>query len=316
MDFRTQIPENRSYNQITYDSDIILLGSCFSKNIGSVLDDFKFRTAVNPFGVLFHPVAIERLISHTINKKQYFDEDLFFQNERWHCFDVHSELSAASKEALLKNLNDTVKGFYKQLQKASHIIITLGTAWVYRLISDDLIVANCHKVPQKKFLKELLSVDKISESLDATIKLIRDLNKNVEIVITVSPVRHLKDGFVENSLSKSHLISGIHQIVDKREHINYFPSYEIMLDDLRDYRFYKKDMIHPNEVAIEYIWEYVKKTWIDEEVYPLMNKVGNVRKALAHQPFNKGSKSHKQFLLSLEIKMKELEGLIPHVVFK
>ena len=316
MDFRTQIPENRSYNQITYDSDIVLLGSCFSKNIGSVLNDFKFRTAINPFGVLFHPIAIERIITHSINEKQYLDEDLFFLNERWHCFDVHSELSATSKDALLKKLNETIKGFCHQLQKASHIIITLGTAWVYRLISDDLIVANCHKVPQKKFLKELLSVDEISESLEATIKLIRDHNKHVEIVITVSPIRHLKDGFVENSLSKSHLISGIHQIIDKRQHINYFPSYEMMMDDLRDYRFYKKDMIHPNEVAIEYIWEYFKKTWIDEKEYTLIDMVGNVIKGLAHQPFNKESESHKQFLSSLDDKIKELEDLIPHAVFK
>ena len=201
------------------------------------------------------------------------------------------------------------------MQQATHVVITLGTAWVYRLIEKDRIVANCHKVPQKKFLKELLSGDEISESLAAIVSLIRDFNKNVGIIFTVSPVRHLKDGFVENSLSKANLISGIHQIVEPRKQIHYFPSYEIMMDDLRDYRFYKEDMLHPNKTAVDYIWENFKKTWINEEAFSFMQEIDSIQKGLAHRPFNPTSEKHRMFLADLNKNMEQLTQKLPHVSF-
>ena len=193
MNFRTQIPiKNKSNNRIDHKSKILLFGSCFSENIGEKFNYFKFQNTTNPFGILFHPKAIETLITNAINEKVYTDKDIFFHNERWHSFDVHSELSNSSKEDLLGNLNSKITGTNKQLQESTHIIITLGTSWVYRFIETDTIVANCHKIPQKKFLKELLSVEEIVESLEAIINLMKSINPKVEVIFTVSPVRHLK----------------------------------------------------------------------------------------------------------------------------
>ncbi|MDC9723690.1 MAG: GSCFA domain-containing protein [Urechidicola sp.] len=307
MNFRTQIPNAKALNQIDYDSSILLLGSCFTENIGNKFLHFKFRANINPFGILFHPKAIEKLITYSINQKKYTDADVFFYNERWHCFDVHSDLSKPLKEQLLENLNAAIQSTHQQLNSSTHLIITLGTSWIYRQIESDIIVANCHKVPQKKFLKELLSVDEITASLENIIALVKSVNPTIEIIFTVSPVRHLKDGFTENALSKSHLISAIHRVVEPRNHIHYFPSYEIMMDDLRDYRFYKSDMIHPNETAIEYIWQQFKNTWIDNNSFELMDKIDTIQKGLAHRPFNATSEKHQQFLENLQLKIDDLK---------
>lgn len=315
MNFRTQIPLKKKLNQIDYNSKIMLFGSCFTQNIGNKLKHFKFQSNTNPFGILFHPKSIERLITNSINKKEYTQKDIFFLNERWHSYDAHSELSNISKEKLLSKLNNTIEVAHDDLQEATHVIITLGTAWMYRLIATDRVVANCHKVPQKKFLKELLTSDEIEESLAAVVSLIKDSNRNVEILFTVSPVRHLKDGFVENSLSKANLISGIHEIADPRNHIHYFPSYEIMMDDLRDYRFYKKDMVHPNETAVDYIWDNFKKSWINEKEYQMMQEIDALQNGLAHRPFNPGSDKHQQFLLRLQEKKEVIIQKLPHIKF-
>ncbi|CAM1364815.1 GSCFA domain-containing protein [Tenacibaculum xiamenense] len=316
MILQTQIPlKQQQYNPITYQSKLLLLGSCFSENIGDKLSYFKFQTVQNPFGILFQPKAIERLVLNSINEKKYEEDELFFHNEQWHSFDSHSKLSSPSKETLLENLNQSVSLTHNTLKNASHIIITLGTAWVYRFIEIDQIVANCHKIPQKKFLKEILSINDITKSLDALVSLIRSVKYDASIIFTVSPVRHLKDGFVENQRSKSHLTAAIHEVVDERKNIHYFPSYEIMMDELRDYRFYKEDMIHPNTVAVNYIWERFKNAWISEDIKTIMNTVENIQRGLSHRPFNPNSEEHKAFLKKLEQKIKALQGKLPHVSF-
>ncbi len=266
MKLQTNIPlQKQSHNQIDYHSNVLLLGSCFVENIGDKFNYFKFQSLQNPFGILYHPKAIESLIFNSINEKEYDESDIFYHNERWHCFDAHSDLSSPSKEELLSNLNDAIKQTNQQINKSTHVVITLGTAWTYRFIETDTIVANCHKVPQKKFLKQIQSVKSIIESLEAIIELIKSVNPKVSILFTVSPIRHIKDGFVENTQSKSHLISAIHQVVEPRNNVHYFPSYEIMMDELRDYRFYAEDMLHPNKIAINYIWECFQKVWISSE---------------------------------------------------
>ena len=317
MQFQTQIPlKKQPLNQIDYDSKILLLGSCFSENIGNKFSYYKFQSAQNPFGILFHPKAIETLVTNTINQKKYTKEDIFCHNERWHSFEAHSSLSSNDKEELLNSLNSEINSTYQQLQEASHIIITLGTSWVYREISTDKIVANCHKIPQKKFLKKLLSVDEISESLDAIITLIKSINSKVKFIFTVSPVRHLKDGFVENTQSKAHLISGIHQLIDyTRSNSFYFPSYEIMMDELRDYRFYKEDMIHPNQTAINYIWEKFSEVWLSENATKTIDKVAVIQKGLQHRSFNPTSEAHQQFLKNLETKKETLAKAFPFMKF-
>jgi hypothetical protein len=311
MQFRTQIPIPKSNYLIDYNSKIMSLGSCFAVNMAEKLDYFKFQNNCNPFGILFHPLAIEKLIDFAVSEKQFTENDIFFQNERWHCFDVHSDLSSLNKEDLLISLNALIKSTNNQLTESTHIIITYGTSWVYRNIESDSIVANCHKVPQKQFKKELLSVEEIKESIANTLKLIHAVNPNCTIIFTVSPVRHIKDGFVENQWSKSNVISAIHSVLNT-EHCKlsteYFPSYEIMMDELRDYRFYAEDMLHPNQVAIDYIWKRFKETTISETAFAVMDEVESIQKSLSHKPFNPNSESHLKFESKVREKITKLEN--------
>ncbi len=316
MQFRTKIqPQPQQHNFINYEAKIVLFGSCFTENISEKLNYFKLQNSVNPFGILFHPKAIERLLTNIVNEKIYTEDELFFHNERWHCFDAHSSLSNASKTSLLNNLNSAIASTNQEIQHATHISITLGTAWAYRFIESDTLVSNCHKVPQKKFLKELLSVEEITESLEGIITLIRSINTNASILFTVSPIRHLKDGFIENTQSKSHLIAAVHNVVEPRKNIHYFPSYEILLDELRDYRFYKEDMIHPNQVAIDYIWDQFSSVWISESAQITMLEVEKIQKGLSHKPFNQNSIEHQTFLTSLKQKMEILQKEFPFINF-
>lgn len=312
MKLQTQIPlQPEPYNPIDYHSKILLIGSCFVENIGQKFEYFKFQNLQNPFGILFHPLAIENLITNAINKKVYTEKDIFFHNEQWHSYETHSRLSNTSKNSLLNTLNEIVKSTHQQINKSTHFIITLGTSWVYRHIETDKLVANCHKVPQKKFIKELLSVDEVLESLEVMVTLIRSANTKASIIFTVSPVRHLKDGFVENTRSKAHLISAIHQMVDPKSHIHYFPSYEIMMDELRDYRFYDDDLIHPNSTAINYIWDKFQMVWISEKASKTMETVDEIQKGMLHRPFNPNSEAHQNFLQKLELKKQKLKKEYP-----
>ena len=314
MKLQTQIRfKKQSDNLINYASNILLIGSCFVENIGNKLEYFKFQNLLNPFGILFHPKAIEVLIADSVGKKKYSEKDIFFYNEQWHSFDAHSKLSNPSKEILLLELNSQLGLTNQKIQKASHVIITLGTAWVYRFVESQNIVANCHKVPQKQFSKELLSVEEIVQSLETMVRFIKKANPDVAIIFTVSPVRHLKDGFIENTQSKSHLITAIHSILT--DHIHYFPSYEIMMDELRDYRFYAEDMMHPNHLAIEYIWNKFKEVWISEDSNKIMDEVDVIQKSLQHKPFNPNSESHQKFLQNLEISKQQLELKLPFIKF-
>jgi len=303
MQFRTKITIPKSDNPIDYNSKIVSLGSCFAENMAEKLGYFKFQNTCNPFGIIFNPVSIEKIINKAISQELFTEEDILFHNERWHSFDVHSDWSNSNKEELIANLNVILKSTHQKISEATHIIITYGTSWVYRNIESKLIVANCHKVPQKQFSKEILSIETIENSIKNTISLIQKVNPKAKIIFTVSPVRHLKDGFVENQQSKAHLIAAIHQILQSAA---YFPSYEIMMDELRDYRFYAEDMIHPNQVAIDFIWERFLETTISEESHSIIKEVETIQKGLQHRPFNPNSESHQQFLSKLQDKITKL----------
>ncbi|MBT8259049.1 MAG: GSCFA domain-containing protein [Bacteroidia bacterium] len=316
MEFRTSIKlDQQAHGLIDYNSDLFMIGSCFAQKMSYRLNYFQFRNLTNPFGILFHPVAIERVITRALNDEFFDKTDCFEMNERWFSFEGHSYLNGRTARDLTERLNDKLKETKSQLESATHLVITLGTAWVYRHISTDTIVANCHKVPQKEFSKELLTVEEISESVDSIIKLIRLINKEIRVILTVSPVRHLKDGMIENSRSKAHLLAGVHQIVNKRDGIHYFPSYEIMMDDLRDYRFYEGDMLHPNSLAIQYIWDQFQETWIDEKCYAVMEEVDKVSRGFAHKPFRADSQGYKDFLKKNMEHADKLKAKYPHFSF-
>ena len=321
MDLQTKIPiSKQSDNLLDYHSNTLLIGSCFSENIGKKLDYFKFQNLQNPIGILFHPKAIETLITNAVNKKLYSDEDVFFHNEQWHCFDAHSKLSHTSKEDLLNELNSNIELTQQQINKSSHIIVTLGTAWVYRLIQSQSIVANCHKVPQKAFKKQLLSIEAIVESLKNMVASIRIINTNASIIFTVSPIRHLKDGFIENTMSKAHLITAIHQFLSQNSSLDnqnssYFPSYEIMMDELRDYRFYTEDMIHPSQLAINYIWDKFQFVWISSKASSTMEEIDSIQKGFQHKPFNSNSEANQLFIKKLDERKKQLFAKFPNISF-
>lgn len=320
MKLTTQIPiKKQSDNLINYHSKIVLFGSCFAEHIAGKFKYFKFQGTSNPFGILYHPIAIENLIVSALKQRHYDESDVFFHNERWHSFDAHSVLSSSSKEELLKNLNFAVQSTYQGIKESTHIIMTLGTAWSYKFLETGSVVANCHKVPQNQFKKELQSVQSITYSLKRVADMIQSVNPNATIIFTVSPVRHIKDGFVENTRSKAHLITAIHSLLDEKSEsdnfLNYFPSFEIMMDELRDYRFYSEDMLHPNQTAVNYIWNRFKAIWISESSQETMLEVDSIQKGVNHKPFNPKSEQHQAFLSKLEAQKNSLKARFPHLSF-
>ncbi|MDC8001076.1 GSCFA domain-containing protein [Aequorivita todarodis] len=339
MKLQTEIPLNPEENQIDYSSKILLMGSCFSENIGRKFDYFKFQNLQNPFGVIFNPVSIEKLIVRAIDDVSFSEEDIFQHNEVWKCFEAHSELSALDMDEFLVNLNSALQNLREALFSATHIIFTFGTSWVYRtvdasaplsdrasaLLSTGEIVANCHKLPKQHFQKELLSIETISKSLQTIFDKISTINPTATIINTVSPVRHIKDGFAENSLSKAHLISAIHHFLnlksapDSFRDVNrksfYFPAFEIMMDELRDYRFYAEDLLHPNSTAIELIWQKFSKVWIAAETETLQKEIASIQNGLNHRSLNPESAEHLRFLANLQQKISSLKNLFPHIQF-
>lgn len=316
MNFTTPIPISKSNNPLDYNSKIMSFGSCFAENMAEKFEYYKFQNEVNPFGIIFNPVSIEKLIMRIVNHNEFTEEDVFYHKERWHCFEVHSELSNSNKKEFLIELNKILEISFYKIFSLTHCIITYGTSWVYSSTKSLEIVANCHKVPQSAFVKRILSVESIEKSIQKSIDLIKELNPKCTFIFTISPVRHIKDGFIENQQSKAQLISAIHATVKSNlSKCTYFPSYEIMMDELRDYRFYNPDMLHPNLTAINYIWERFSQTHISEEIYPIMDEVFAIQKALLHRPFNFYSKSHQVFLSKLQNKIITLQQLFPSIRF-
>ena len=315
MKLTTPIKLSRQNPPINYSSKVLLLGSCFAQNMGAKLEYYKFQQCTNPFGILFHPVAIEKLITRAVNQIWFTSKDVFLQNEQWHCFLAHSKLSNTSEEDLISALNLALEKLRFSLLEASHVVFTFGTAWVYRHLEKDTIVANCHKVPQKEFVKQLLSPDDVSDVLLGIETKLRTINPTCSIINTVSPVRHIKDGLLANSRSKAHLIAGVQEIVSPEKLNYYFPSYEIMMDELRDYRYYKEDLIHPNETAIYLIWEKFLSSWVASETFEIQKKIAVIQNGLLHIPFNENSKAHIHFKKDLETKISEIKEQLPWATF-
>ena len=331
MKLTTEINIPKSNHPISYHSKILAFGSCFAENMGAKFQYYKFQSTTNPFGILFHPLAIEKVIHLALSEKKFTENDIFFLNERWHCFDAHSILSHPDKEVLLQNLNEALQITKDQLKESTHFILTPGTAWVYKHKSSYEVVANCHKVPQNQFEKQLLSVSVIKECLQRIVEKIKLANPNITFIFTISPVRHLKDGFAENQRSKAHLIAALHQYlsVPNSPHLgkgagpavrtgrgeDYFPSYEILMDELRDYRFYADDLIHPSQPAIDIIWQRFAETYFTKETFVIMKEVDSIQKKLKHKPFNTTSDVYKQFLKLLYEQKNNLQIKFQHIQF-
>ncbi|MFV8226255.1 GSCFA domain-containing protein [Christiangramia aquimixticola] len=315
MEFRTKVPVSKSRNLITHSSGLVLLGSCFVENIGEKLQWFKFKPLQNPFGIIFHSNPLLRLIERLVNNQMFDENDLIHFEGNWLSLEAHSVMNAESKEKVLENLNSALKESRNSIIEAEYVIISLGSAWAYEYVANNKKVANCHRIPQKQFKKVLSSGSEIAEDLQSIRQALNKINKDLKIICTVSPVRHLKDGFVGNQRGKSNLISGVHDFIEEGKNAFYFPSYEIMMDELRDYRFYKDDMIHPGELAINYIWEQFSENWMSDETLNLNLKIDKIQKALAHRPRAENSDEHKKFLTKIYAKIEEIHKKHPEITF-
>ena len=313
MTFRTILNSNEILSplsnglqkKIDYQSKIGLIGSCFVENISKKLSYFKFDNFVNPYGILFNPKAIEKALSDIVNQRKYVEDDLEFNNELWLSLHHHSSFSNKEASKTIEIINQSIEQTNSELKKTSHLIITLGTAWVYHHIETDQLVANCHKIQQSNFIKRQLSINEIVNSLNKSIELVRSISPEIKLIFTLSPIRHLKDGMIANSLSKARLLSGIHEVIDNLNTF-YFPSYEIQIDDLRDYRFYEKDMLHPNELAINCIWAIFKEVWIHPTSFSIMEEIASIQRDMQHKPFNPDSEQHQKFLKNLSEKQEKI----------
>jgi hypothetical protein len=282
------------------ESYITTVGSCFADNIGNKLLQNKFKVLANPFGTLFNPISIADSLLKTIRQENIDLSRLVYDGNLYRHYDLHTEMAANTQTELIENWQNIITN--PHWEKQNILIITFGTAWVYTLIADGKIVANCQKQPAQQFQKRLLTVEEITQKFDQLYNELK--NRHLpQIILTVSPVRHLKDTMPLNSLSKSLLIVACHQITDKYPDISYFPAYEIQNDDLRDYRFYGEDMLHPTEVAIEYIWNKFTDTYFDKPAKEWLRKWNDIYKALQHKITHPHTRQAKVFINQLTQKL-------------
>jgi hypothetical protein len=315
MEFRRAFQVPPLKEQLNIRHGVMLVGSCFTDHLGNKLQQHRFSTFQNPNGILFNPVSLAKSVKSYIEKKHYQQSDLFFQQEWWTSWDHHSQFSHADPGKLLEMINRSQDEAHLFLQKAKWLVLTLGSAWVYQLAEGN-IVANCHKVPTDKFQKRLLPVEEVLAVLDNMIHRLFMFNPGLRIMFTISPVRHLRDGFIENNRSKAVLIQAVHHLVEKFEGLFYFPAYELIIDDLRDYRFYAEDMVHPNYLATSYVWEKFSETCIDEESRKFIKEIAPINAALAHKPFQPDSNAHKLFRQKQVEKLQQLQTSYPFMNFE
>jgi hypothetical protein len=288
-----------SKHKLALSESVLSMGSCFAVNIGKHLEQHKFKTLSNPFGTIFNPISLFKALSLSAGKK--FDIDRCLINGEVHAhWDFHSDVSALNAEALKHQITKRLQLAHSFISKADHLILTFGTAYAYKLKSSGEIVTNCHKVPQSNFDKILLNSPDIVAEYINTMDSLRTINPAIKVILTVSPVRHMKDGLIQNNLSKAQLISAAHEICVKDRLATYFPAYEIMIDELRDYRYYTVDMLHPSNQAIEYIWEKFTKTHMNDSTQSFVVQWKQILSSLNHRPLHPESAAHQSFLLKLK----------------
>lgn len=314
--FRTLVPMRRYPFSITYSDEILTLGSCFAGYIGEKLSYHKIRVTNNPLGVLFHPLAIENLLKRSLLRQPFLIEDFFLHQELWNSYELHSSNGKPLVEQAVQQVNDTLEKLRRSVENASVTILTLGTAWVYET-SDSKIVASCHKQPGTYFSKRILSVEELERSFLSIAGLIRRVNPQMRFLWTISPVRHIKDGFVENQRSKSHLITALHRFLEKEsEFHHYFPAYELVLDELRDYRFYAEDMLHPSPQAVDYIWDKFQSCFFPESDRKFAQKIAQIQRSLQHRPFYRGGVAYRKFREDLMKEIAQIQQKYSYIRFE
>jgi hypothetical protein len=325
MDFMINIDLKKPSKQINYKDKILLVGSCFTEHIGNSLEELKFSVLQNPNGILFDPFSVGQSLVSYIQNNQYNENDFFQLSEVWHSWKHHSRFSNTNLEEAVRIINESQKRAHQFLREADWIIITLGSSFSYQLTKlakavkvspfggdlEEAGVANCHRAPAQWFHKHLMTINEIISNLDSAFEELFQFNSNLNIIFTVSPVRHIRDGVVDNNRSKARLLEAVHHLVNKYEKVNYFPAYELVIDVLRDYRFYDTDLVHPNYMATEFVLEKFAETFIDEPTQKLMQEVKSIMIARKHKAFQPDTAAHKQFLKAFFEKTKVLKEKYP-----
>lgn len=307
MEFRTFVKCEPSVCQLDYDNSMLLMGSCFTENIGQKLKYFRFRTEINPCGIVYNPLSVANVLKMLEEGRRFTEKDLWENQGKWVSFYHHGSFAALGKEECLQGINTRLAQAVAFLKQTDYLLITFGTAWVYRHRATGIIVSNCHKFPGTDFERFRLSAEEIVQLYQPLLAGLRERNPRLKVIFTVSPIRHWKDGAHANQVSKAILLLATEALCRYVPQTYYFPAYEILMDELRDYRFYADDMLHPSSVAIEYIWEKFRDTWIAPRIYDLMRRIDKLNKSLAHRPFLAESAEYLNFKKRLSEEIQALK---------
>ncbi len=313
MQFRTQLPVEAAIFQIDHRQNLLGMGSCFAEEIGARLKTAKFRVQLNPFGILYDPLSIGRGLQRLLDGRTIAPEELFLHQGLWRHFDFHSRYAHPDREKALAQMNHSILQTGQYLQETDILILTLGTAYLFA--DGETPVSNCHKLPAARFTRRKGDVDEICRALSDPVQALRKVRPDLKILLTVSPVRHLRHGMVENQRSKATLVLASEKLEKELAGVLYFPAYELLLDDLRDYRFYARDMVHPNDQAIQYIWDHFQHSFFDETTRQLVQRIERLHQAMAHRPFFPETEEHRQFLANQVRQVAELQEALPGLDF-
>ncbi|MBK9631049.1 MAG: GSCFA domain-containing protein [Saprospiraceae bacterium] len=313
--FRTKFPKIESSFSINHYTKILCFGSCFANELFHSLKLKQFQTMFSPFGICFNPLSLMDQLKNILSNNYISNNDLVYHNGLYHSLVHHGSYSNESEEACIKKINEEIQLTHQYIKEADYLLITLGSAHYYIYNNTNSIVANCHKIPTAQFTKQRSNSNEIITAFHSFYEAVKKINNNLKIIFSVSPVRYLRDGFIENNRSKSILIESVHQLTDQYLDVFYFPAYEIFMDDLREYRFCKPDFVHPSETAVEYILSYFENAYMDENTKKINSKIQDIHSKLSHRPIHPNSELHKTFLNSiLEDKVK-LEKEYPNINF-
>lgn len=298
---------------ITYTDSILLIGSCFTENMSERLELHKFKVLSNPNGILFNPLSVAQSLNSYVNNHTYKESDLFYLNDTWNSWDHHTRFSHTDKNAALASMNASQQQAHTFIKQAGWVIITLGSAFQYYLKDGGRPVANNHRAPAQEFEKRLLNIESIITALSATLDKLFAINPSVQVLFTVSPVRHIRDGVIDNNRSKARLIDAVHHLCSYYGRAHYFPAYELVIDILRDYRYYDIDFVHPNYLATSFVWEQFSNACIHPATLQVMKEVADIATARLHRPRFPGTDSHSRFLASYAAKVKSLAVRYPYL---
>jgi len=313
MIFKNTLPNIQYPFRISHNELILSIGSCFTEHIGNKLSNLKFEIVQNPFGIVYNPISISKQLGFIFQNKIFIEKDLSFNNGKYFTWNHHSCFSNKDESKTLEKINIPLQEIYNNFEKISHLHITFATAWIYELKDQKSIVANCHKFPNETFQKRLLSIDEILNSFDLVLNLFINQFPNIKLLFSLSPVRHIRDGMIEDRLSKSILHVSIHEIVKRYSQAHYFPAYELVTDDLRDYRFYKQDLVHPNDMAIEYVWEYFCNSFFDKNTLEINKKIDAILKMKNHIG-DENNIEYLQFKQKIEFLENQFNLSYPHII--